>query len=225
MNTLASRIVEARGELDISKAELARRIGVSRATVSMWESGQIESLKDDHLLQLAELLDLNPKWLNSGKGARRAPGKSGTAKAEGPAASYTFVTRVYGPMLSAGGGRVSWEHEEIDSSHAFRRDWLKRKGLAVKDCRIISVEGDSMAPFLCSGDVVLVHTADCAIRNGEVYAIAVDDELRVKRLSRLANGAVEIHSDNPAPEYAMLLIAADAIERLQIIGRVVWRGG
>lgn len=224
MHTLANRIVEAREELDISKAELARRVGVTRATVSMWESGQIESLKDDHLLQLAELLDLNPKWLNCGKGPRRAPGKAG-ARAEGPAASYTFVTRVYGPMLSAGGGRVSWEHEEIDSSHAFRRDWLKRKGLAVKDCRIISVEGESMAPFLCTGDVVLVNKADRAIRNGEVYAIAVDDELRVKRLSRRADGAVEIHSDNPAPEYAMELVAADAIERLQIIGRVVWRGG
>lgn len=224
MNTLAERIIEAREELDISKAELARRIGVSRATVSMWESGQIESLKDDHLLQLAELLNLSPKWLNSGKGPRRVPAR-GAAKSEGPAANYTFVTRVYGPRLSAGGGRISWEHEEIDSSHAFRRDWLKRKGLAAKDCCIISVEGESMAPFLCTGDVVLVNKADREIRSGEVYAIAVGDELRVKRLARRADGAVEIHSDNPAPEYAMQLIEADAIERLQIIGRVVWRGG
>lgn len=225
MDSLADRIVEAREELDISKAELARRAGVSRATVSMWESGQIESLKDDHLVLLAELFNLNPKWLNSGKGPRRPAARGGTAKAEGAAANYTFVTRVYGSMLSAGGGRVSWEHEEIDSSHAFRRDWLKRKGLAVKDCRIISVEGQSMAPFLCSGDVVLVNQADRQIRNGEVYAIAVDDELRVKRLQRRADGAVEIHSDNPAPEYAMQLIPADAIERLRVIGRVVWRGG
>lgn len=226
LNTLASRIVEARQELDISKAELARRVGVTRATVSMWESGQIESLKDDNLLLLAELLQVSPRWLNAGTGPRQAAANAAaSAGADPAAASYTFVTRVYGPMLSAGGGRVSWDHEEIDSSHAFRRDWLQRKGLAVKDCRMISVEGDSMSPFLRSGDVVLVHISDQVIKNGEVYAIAVDDELRVKRLVRKADGCVEIHSDNPAPQYAPQTIAAAEIERLHVIGRVVWRGG
>jgi len=226
MNTLASRIIEARGELDISKAELARRVGVSRATVSMWESGQIESLRDDNLLLLAELLNVSPRWLNSGKGVKiPPPAKPDGTAIEEPAAHYTFVTRVLGPRLSAGGGRVSWEHEEIDNSHAFRRDWLQRKGLAVKDCHMVSVEGDSMSPFLRSGDVVLVHVADRVIRNGEVYAIAVGDELRVKRLLLRPDGSVEIHSDNPSPQYAVELIDAGHIERLNVIGRVVWRGG
>ncbi len=226
MNTLASRIIEARAALDISKAELARRVGVTRATVTMWESGQIESLRDDNLLLLAELLGINPKWLNSGKGARHIMvAAAAEANADEAADRYTFVTRVHGTLLSAGGGRASWEHEEIDSSHAFRRDWLQRKGLAAKDCRIVSVEGESMSPFLRSGDVVLVHVADHTIRNGEVYAIAVDDELRVKRLVQRADGSVEMHSDNPSPQYAMELIAADQIERLSVIGRVVWRAG
>ncbi len=225
MNTLASRIIEARGELDISKAELARRVGVTRATVSMWESGQIESLRDDNLLLLAELLNVSPRWLNSGRGIRTVPAAPAGTAIEEPAAHYTFVTRVHGPRLSAGGGRISWEHEEIDNSHAFRRDWLQRKGLAVKDCRMVSVEGDSMSPFLRSGDVVLVHVADRAIRNGEVYVIAIGDELRVKRLLLRADGSVEIHSDNPAPQYAMELIGAEQVERLNVIGRVVWRGG
>lgn len=226
MNTLASRIVDARKQLDISKAELARRVGVTRATVTMWESGQIESLRDDNLLQLAELLNLNPRWLNSGKGERQAAAAATPVNAtDEPAASYTFVTRVHGPLLSAGGGLVSWEHEEIGRSHAFRRDWLARKGLVAKDCRIVSVEGDSMSPFLLSGDVVLVHITDQAIRNGEVYALTIGDELRVKRLVQRADGSVEMHSDNPAPQYAMELIAADQMERLKVIGRVVWRGG
>lgn len=82
-----------------------------------------------------------------------------------------------------------------------------------------------MSPFLRSGDVVLVHVADHSIRNGEVYAIAVDDELRVKRLVQRADGGVEMHSDNPSPQYAMELIAADQIDRLNVIGRVVWRAG
>lgn len=220
--------MECREELDLSKAELARRVGVTRATVSMWESGQIESLKDDNLLQLADLLNVSPRWLNSGRGPKRAP-QGGTpsyqVREPDAPASYTFVARVQGAMLSAGAGRVTWEHEEIDSSHAFRRDWMKRKGLSVRDCRIVGVQGDSMAPYLQNGDVVLVNMGDRAIKSGEVYAIAVDDELRVKRLVKRADGGLEVRSDNPSPQYPLEVIDAEKIDRLNVIGRVVWRGG
>jgi phage repressor protein C with HTH and peptisase S24 domain len=223
--TLANRIIEARQECSLSKAELARRVGVTRATVSMWESGQIESLKDDNLLSLSDLLDVNPRWLNSGRGPKRGQPLVGSVQMTEPAASYTLLTRVQGGLHAAVNGRVSWEHEEIDSSHAFRRDWMRRKGLAVKDCRILGVRGDSMAPYLQDGDVVLVNMADRAIRNGEVYAIAVDEELRVRRLTKRADGALEVRSDNPSPQYPVEVVDRSRVERLNIIGRVVWRGG
>jgi phage repressor protein C with HTH and peptisase S24 domain len=223
--TLANRIIEAREECSLSKAELARRVGVTRATVSMWESGQIESLKDDNLLSLSDLLDVNPRWLNSGRGPKRGLPLAGVVQMTEPAGSYTLLTRVQGAMLSALNGRVSWEHEEVDSSHAFRRDWMKRKGLAAGDCRILGVSDDAMAPYLRDGDVVLVNMADRGIRNGEVYAIAVDDELRVKRLTKRADGALEVRSDNPSPQYPVEVVDRERVERLNIIGRVVWRGG
>jgi phage repressor protein C with HTH and peptisase S24 domain len=223
--TLASRIIEARQECALSKAELARRVGVTRATVSMWESGQIESLKDDNLLSLSDLLDVNPRWLNSGRGPKRGQPLAGSVQMTEPAAAYTLLTRVRGSMQSAVNGRVSWEHEEIDSAHAFRRDWMRRKGLAAKDCRILGVTGDSMAPYLQDGDVVLVNMADRTIRNGEVYAIAVDEELRVKRLTKRADGALEVRSDKSSPQYPVEVVDRARVERLNIIGRVVWRGG
>jgi phage repressor protein C with HTH and peptisase S24 domain len=222
--TLANRIIEARVESEFSKAELARRVGVTRATVSMWESGQIESLKDDNLLSLSELLDVNPRWLNSGRGPKRGQPPAPSLQMAEPTASYTFLTRVQGSMLS-NGGRLNWEHEEIDQSHAFRRDWLKLKGLSIRDCRILKVGGDSMAPYLQDGDVVLVNLADRLIRSGEVYAIAVDEELRVKRLTKRTDGALEIRSDNPSPQYPVEVVDRSRVDRINIIGRVVWRGG
>ena len=142
-----------------------------------------------------------------------------------PIADYGFAARVKGLVLSAGNGHVTWEHEEIDNSHAFRRDWLQRNSINLKHCRIIDVRGDSMAPHLEDGDVVLINMDDKNIRSGEVYAIAVDGETRIKRLIKRADGGIEIRSDNESPSYPTETIPANSLDRIQIIGRKVWRGG
>ncbi|MDB5978756.1 MAG: cI, partial [Nevskia sp.] len=72
---------------------------------------------------------------------------------------------------------------------------------------------------------VLVNMADRSIKSGEVYAIAVEDELRVKRLVRRTDGSLEVKSDNPSPQYPTEILEGTRIERLNVIGRVVWRGG
>jgi phage repressor protein C with HTH and peptisase S24 domain len=184
------------------------------------------------------------KWFAEGKVARKHVavltsllgvssdellfGKAPTAPAEAPppeAEEFTFVPRVHGPMLSAGPGQYAWKQEVVDNSHAFRREWLKQKGLYKDQCRLITVKGDSMSPYLQDGDSVLVNMADRAIRSGEVYAIAVEEELRVKRLVKRSDGALEVRSDNPSPQYPTEVLEGRRIERLNVIGRVVWRGG
>lgn len=147
------------------------------------------------------------------------------AREEPVESPYAFATHAHGVVLSAGNGSVAWEHEEIDNSHAFRRDWLQKRGLNINNCRIVDVEGDSMAPYLNDGDVVLVDLSDTTIKSGDVYAIAVDGELRVKRLFRKYDGSIEIRSDNTSSLYLSETVTADSVEQLHVVGRVVWRGG
>lgn len=83
------------------------------------------------------------------------------------------------------------------------------------------IEGDSMAPTLCEGDLVLVDTADCyALRDG-IYVLRSDSTLMVKRLSiNPASHRVTILSDNASyPSFPDCDPAS-----LQAIGRVVWLG-
>lgn len=144
-----------------------------------------------------------------------------------PSSRYEFATRVYGAVLSAGGGAISWEHEEVDGSHAFTRSWLNRKRLKIEHCRVLSVAGDSMLPQLADGNVVLIDLSDCSpIKPGKVYAISVDGEQRIKRLFPQIDGSLRIASDNPDKSlYPDELVRPEYLDRVRIIGRKRWHAG
>lgn len=228
---LGGRIKQVREELRWSQEELARRAGMPGRQQTIQALEMRDSKRSDYAAVLCNALGVNLQWALTGDGPKwsddHTPGPAGHRVEEPPpdAGEFTFVPRVYGPMLSAGPGRYAWKQEVVDGSHAFRREWMQQKGLHKNECRLISVKGDSMAPYLQDGDIVLVNMADRAVRSGEVYAIAVDDELRVKRLVKRSDGSLEVRSDNPSPQYPAEVLDGPRIERLNVIGRVVWRGG
>lgn len=62
---IGERITMLRKEKDISQAELAKRLNVSRQAVSKWEQGQ--SCPDTNkLIQLAEILETEVEFLATG---------------------------------------------------------------------------------------------------------------------------------------------------------------
>jgi len=65
---LSSRIKQARIKSGISQAELARRMDISRASVSIWESGG--NVSQDNIIKLASLLKVTPEWLQYDVSAR-----------------------------------------------------------------------------------------------------------------------------------------------------------
>lgn len=66
----SDRIKEYRKRAGLIQADVAKALGVSRATASQWESGEIKNLKLDHFFALCKLLNVNPEWLATGKGQR-----------------------------------------------------------------------------------------------------------------------------------------------------------
>ncbi|GAB6043277.1 helix-turn-helix transcriptional regulator [Endothiovibrio diazotrophicus] len=76
MASTGERIRAAREAAGLSQRGLADAVGVSRPTVSMWESGEIRSLSAEHLLRLAERFRRSPEWIlygREGRAAERAP--------------------------------------------------------------------------------------------------------------------------------------------------------
>lgn len=119
---------------------------------------------------------------------------------------------------AAGAGRVPGVEAAFDTFR-FSRRWLEEQGLARAQLSAIRVEGDSMEPLLNDGDEILVDRAPRAFRDG-IHVVRLGDTLMVKRVASAGAGRVALLSQNFA--YPPVEVAAEEIE---IIGRVVWKGG
>lgn len=222
--SIGARIKLARNSRGMKVADLAKRVGLAGSTIYDLERG--DSTGTGKLHKFAKALDVRLEWLEHGLGPMRAESQSmlpGIGDLDDP---NEYVTKVRGAKAAAGSGHIAFEHEEVDGSHAFKRSWLRQKGIhSITRCRMVEVEGDSMSPYLEHGDIVLVNMDDTTVRDGQVYVVALDGELLVKRLFKQIDGGVELRSDNPAPRYAARHVAGEQLELLRILGRVVWRGG
>jgi transcriptional regulator with XRE-family HTH domain len=69
---IGTRIRTARKDKGISQAVIARRIGISVAAVSNWETGK-NDLSGDSLIAVAAILGVSPAWLQTGRG-EQSPG-------------------------------------------------------------------------------------------------------------------------------------------------------
>lgn len=67
MDTWNKRVAARREELGLSKAEFARRCGVSAPTVNDWENGDIKELSGPKLLKICDALSLDPWEVLAGK--------------------------------------------------------------------------------------------------------------------------------------------------------------
>ncbi|WP_338445541.1 S24 family peptidase [Pelagerythrobacter marensis] len=118
---------------------------------------------------------------------------------------------------SAGAGALGAREIPFDVFR-FSRRWLREMGLEGADLTAIRVEGDSMEPLLRSGDEIFV---DRHKRGGEgIHVVRIGDALHVKRLQAAAQGRIKLVSENSA--YPPIELAREEVE---VIGRVVWKGG
>ena len=89
---MGDRIREMRIQKEWNQSELARRVGVKRATVNQWESGAIKDIKLQNFLKLIQVLGCTPNHLILGPtgtvnapqpGRRRPPASPGTPRGAG----------------------------------------------------------------------------------------------------------------------------------------------
>lgn len=117
------------------------------------------------------------------------------------------------------------EEKGFASALAFRREWLERE-LHAQPATLMLVEmhGDAMTPTIGNGNLMLVDHAEPRLRGAGLYVFRVGDMLVVRRLQVRLDGGFTLSSDNAA-RYPAEDITREDLDRIRIIGRVIWSGG
>lgn len=94
------------------------------------------------------------------------------------------------------GYTVSPDETDEDAPLSLHRHWLARRGYAPGRLLALRMKSPGMEPSLHVGDLFVIHTADVALREGQVFAVNFYGELLVRRAQRDGSGWWLV-ADNP----------------------------
>ena len=126
-------------------------------------------------------------------------------------------------VVSAGHGATAVEAGESAERLGFPNGWLRRQFGDPAKLRIVHVRGDSMAPTLGDGDLVMINVDRRDPVDG-IFVLRLDDQLMVKRVLFPSARRVLVTSDNRDYDRFDRLIDLEREDGLHLVGRVVWAG-
>lgn len=227
----SERILQARRAQKSTQEALGKKVGVSKATISQWESGTTEP-NGKNLVNLAKELGVSVEWLLNGKEtivSRTSKETVANASVVGVFDPWDFKTplgedEIEVPFfkevaLSAGAGSFV----DIDYNGyklRFARSTLRKAGVAPEAAVCVRITGNSMEPVIPDGAVAGVDTANTLIKDGQMYAIEHDGMLRVKLLYRIPGG-LRIRSYNRDEHVDEDCMRSDAT-KIKVIGWIFW---
>lgn len=222
---------------NMTQAELADALGVSRQAVQVWASGRSQP-RGYNLVKLREALGLSPdgEGLQEGGNSTEALGpavieeqkdqfqtvkKYRSADTEEPAEDWTRVPvlDVYG---SCGGGSEPSD-ELIVGAIDFYTPFLRTLPgvLATADnLEIIHSTGDSMSPTIERHALCLVDRRQSRISDDAIYVIQAENQIFIKRVLRNFDGSITLISDNPS--YPPQKVPKELAQSACVIGRIVY---
>lgn len=208
-----------------SDSELADILGITPPSIAgARKRGLVPGLWVE---KIAQDYKISADWLLFGRGPMRPEVEwaGGTAAAAVTDTQGCDVELRLIPMvearISAGQGSLETSGK-CERSYAFRMDFLLRKGNP--DTMILMrVAGDSMAPEIDDGDVVLLDQAQRTILPGRIYAVGFEEAIYLKRID-MEPGKVVLKSVNTEYRPVELDVRGDCSEQFRVIGKVLWSG-
>lgn len=184
-----------RTKLGLTLLQVAQAVGVSEATVSRWESGDIANMKRNHIAALAKILRLRPSVLvgiNDDETSAQIP-VLGNVPAGTPVEAVQDII----------------DYEDIPA------EWAK-KGVYFG----LKIKGDSMLPRICEGDVVIVQKT-AVVKNGDIVIALVNGyEATCKKYKKTEEGVMLLPLNQ---DYEPLFFSNKEVKKLpvKILGKVI----
>ena len=201
---------ERRLQLNLTLKEVAAKVGVSEATVSRWEGGQIANMKRQYIAAYAAALQTTPGFIMTGKEEQ----ETDTARraVSIPPGFMPLPRMVKKPLV----GRIACG-EPITAEQNIEKYVDVPEDVHCDFC--LECEGDSMIDVgIHDRDVVYIRIQP-EVENGEIAAVRIGDEATLKRVYKYP-GQVVLQPANP--KYAPLIRAGEAINEMKILGKAVY---
>lgn len=193
-----------RTELGLTQLDVANAVGVSEATVSRWESGDIANMKRSRIAALASVLKISPSII---MGWNENP----EIRLPSDDIIIPMPTMRKIPLVGsiACGTPILAEENcegEVDVPDHVRADFaLRCKGDSMINARIFD------------GDIVYIRQQE-SVEHGEIAAVIIDDEATLKRVY-LYEDHISLEAENP--QYRPLVYWGAEINSVRILGRAV----
>ena len=228
------RLALFRNSLGMNQRDFAASLGVSPGRVGMLESGGA-TLSRGFLQKISDRYRVSADWLLHGTGEMlqtSLPGHAGRhGRIEPPQddrpghGDFRFEGHEFSMIrrldlsVSAGNGLIEVEGGEVESL-AFSNAWLARQRINPDLAVLVRVRGDSMAPGIPDGGLVMVHLPERIVETSGVYAFTRGEESFVKRIAPVSRkpAAWLITSDNNA--YPPETVSGPALNDIRVVGRV-----
>lgn len=193
-------IKNRRKELGLTLLDIANACGVSEATVSRWESGDIVNMKRSRIAQLANVLKISPSML-----------------IHDDYDVQTDLNPIIKPKVPVLGVVPCGEPIEAIEDII---EWIDVVPSQAKNHFGLIAKGDSMAPFILDGDILVIKHSP-VVGSGKIAIVKVNgDEATCKRLV-INDAGLTLVPNNPMYQTLTFGPAEIADKPVTVIGEVV----
>lgn len=198
---ISKKIKNRRKELSLTMLEVAQKVGVSEATVSRWESGDIANMRRDKIALLANALQVTPSYIMGWDE------KPDIYKYDNISPIETKKFRMIGEIACGKPIYCNENYETyIEASADIQADFC------------LTAKGDSMINVrIFDGDIVFIKE-QAVVENGEIAAVIINDEATLKRVY-VKSDKIILRPENPL--YDDLVYEKEHMNEITILGKAV----
>lgn len=212
MSSFKTVLKSLRNSRNLTQEELAQKLNIGRSRISMYESGQREPDFETTEL-IADFFNVDVDYL-LGRTSKTTMLPESMAHGELPRFPNVFPIKTQKiPLL----GEIACGQPIFCTED---RESYVEAGTDVRADFCLKARGDSMVGArILDGDLVFIQR-DAELENGQIFAVAIDDEATLKRVYYDAKSQVlQLMAENS--RYAPLIYTGETLDHVHILGKAV----
>lgn len=204
---------QRRIELGLTMLDVAKLVGVSEATISRYESGNIKNMRRDRIEKYAKALRVSPSdFLDINDDEDSYSPELSALMEQYPNIKPIKLKRF--PML----GEIACGEPvfaDEDKEHYVMAD------MDIHADFCLTAKGDSMVNArIYEGDIVFIKEMPI-VDNGDIAAVIIEDDATLKRVYYYPNdNMLQLVAENP--KYKPLIYQGEELNHIRILGKAVY---